>query len=186
MFLHDCTPPQYFLTHSLSRWTTLASASLIQDGPESHSNTLNIRPSDLHELLRSCSCESSLIQRELAIVRQKMLALRHQGKDDMSDFAHGVKSGSSSVASMQRRHQQKLQLSCSEQALDLRLGAVLYVHNQTLLSLQGDAGGIVKIAQGWTSSADSVHTSLLEKVLQREDAIDSHDEEDALKSLATK
>lgn len=173
----------YFLTHSLSRWTTLASASLMQDGPES---PLNIRPSDLHELLRSCSCESSLIQRELANVRQQMLALRHQGKDDMSDFAHGLKSGSSSVASMQRRHQRKLQLSSSEQALDLRLGAVLYVHNQTLLSLQGDAGGIVKIAQGWTSSADSVHTSLLEKVLQREDAIDSHDEGDALKSLATK
>jgi hypothetical protein len=72
----------------------------------------------------------------------------------MSDFAHGVKSGSSSVASMQRRHKLKLELRNSGQALDLRLGAVLYVHNQTLLSLREDAEGIVKLSKGWSISAD--------------------------------
>jgi hypothetical protein len=71
-----------------------------------------------------------------------------------SDFAHGVKSGSSSVASMQRRHKLKLELRNSGQALDLRLGAVLYVHNQTLLSLREDAEGIVKLSKGWSISAD--------------------------------
>jgi hypothetical protein len=164
------------------RWTTLASASLMQDHPEN----LNVRPSDLHELLRSCSCEIDLIQRELANVRMQMRTLLQEGKNDMSDFAHGVKSGSSSITSLQQRQQRKLELSNSEQYLDLRLGAVLYVHNQTLLSLRGDAGGILKMAQSWSTTADAVHASLLEKVLQREDANDVHDEGDALKSLATK
>jgi hypothetical protein len=167
------------------RWTALASATLIQDGQQGHHN-LNIRPSDLHELLRSCSSESALIEKELASVGQQMRVLQHEGSSDMSDFAHGLKSGSSSVARLQRRHKRKLELRSSEQALDLRLGAVLYVHNQTLLSLRGDAGGIVKIAQAWSSSADAVHTSLFEKVLQREDAADGRDEGDGLKSLATK
>ncbi len=174
----------FLLTHTL-RWTTLASATLIQDGQEGPHN-LNIRPSDLHELLRSCSCESALIQRELADVRQQMHVLEHQGKNDMSDFAHGMKSGSSSMAALKGRHMRQLELSASEQALDLRLGAVLYVHNQTLLSLRREAGGIVKVAQGWSTSADAAHTLLLEKVLQREDAMDGHDEGDGLKSLATK
>jgi hypothetical protein len=127
-----------------------------------------------------------LIEKELASVGQQMRVLQHEGSSDMSDFAHGLKSGSSSVARLQRRHKRKLELRSSEQALDLRLGAVLYVHNQTLLSLRGDAGGIVKIAQAWSSSADAVHTSLFEKVLQREDAADGRDEGDGLKSLATK
>lgn len=153
---------------------------------QDHPQNLNVRPSDLHELLRCCSCESDLIQRELAIVRRQMHALLQEGRNDMSDFAHGLKSGGSSVASLQQRHKRKLELSNSEQYLDLRLGAVLYVHNQTLLSLRGDAGGILKVAPSWSTTADAVHASLLEKVLQREDANDAHDEGDALKSLATK
>ena len=80
----------------LCRWTALASASLIQENPDD----LNVRPSDLHELLRACSCESALIQRELGDVRAQMLVLQQEGKNDMSDFAHGVKSGSSSVLRM--------------------------------------------------------------------------------------
>jgi hypothetical protein len=166
----------------LCRWTAIASASMIQEHPDD----LNVRPSDLHELLRACSCESALIQRELADVRAQMLVLQQEGKNDMSDFAHGVKSGRSSVASLQRRHNQKIGLRNCEQALDLRLGAVLYVHNQTLLSLREDAGGIVKLAKGWSTAADAVHTSLLERVLQREEAIDGHDGVDATKSVITK
>jgi hypothetical protein len=147
-----------------------------------------VRPSDLHELLRACSSESALIQRELANVRAQMHALLQEGKSDMSDFAHGLKSGGSSIASLQQRHKQRIQLSNSEQSLDLRLGAVLYVHNQTVLSLRGDAGGIVKMAKK-NAAAESVHTSLLEKVLQRDemnDGQDSQDEGDGLKSMATK
>jgi hypothetical protein len=146
---------------------------------------LNVRPSDLHELLRACSSESALIQRELANVQAQMNALSLEGKSDMSDFAHGLKSGGSSIASLQQRHKQRIQLSNSEQSLDLRLGAVLYVHNQTLLSLRGDAGGIVKMAKK-NAAAESVHTSLLEKVLQRDEMNDGHDEGDGLKSMATK
>ena len=185
--VHECV--QYLLFIKivlpiipLCRWTALASASVIQDNPDD----LNVRPSDLHELLRACSCESALIQRELADVRGQMLVLQQEGKNDMSDFAHGVKSGSSSVASMQRRHKLKLELRNSEQALDLRLGAVLYVHNQTLLSLREDAEGIVKLSKGWSTSAEAVHTSLLGKVLQREDAMVGFDEADAMKSVVTK
>jgi hypothetical protein len=184
-FLHQHIEHRHFLLTRTLRWTTLASATLVQDGQEGLHN-LNIRPSDLHELLRSCSCESALIQKELADVRQQMLALQNQGKSDMSDFAHGIKSGGGSMAALKGRHKRKLELSASEQALDLRLGAVLYVHNQTLMSLRREAGGIVKVAQGWSTSADAAHTSLLEKVLQREESMDGQDEGDGLKSLATK
>ena len=172
------------LSLTVCRWITLASASLSQEDPDK----LNIRPSDLHELLRSCSGESALIQQELVKVRAQMQGLQQEGKHDMSDFAHGMKSGSSSMADMQRRRKKQQQLSHSEQALDLRMGAVCYVHNQTLLSMRGDAGGIVKLAQGWKTSADDVHTLLLEKVLQREEGLQegSFDDGDGLKSLATK
>jgi len=156
---------------------------LSQEDPDK----LNIRPSDLHELLRSCAGESALIQRELAIVQSQIQAVQQEGKSDMHDFAHGMKSGSSSIAALQQRHKRNQQLSNSEQALDLRLGAVCYVHNQTLLSMRGDAGGIVKVAQGWSTSADDVHSAFLEKVLQREDIQDGvFDDGDGLKSLATK
>jgi hypothetical protein len=154
---------------------------------QENSDKLKIRPSDLHELLRSCSTECSLIQRELANVRANIQALQLEGSNQTNAFARVLKSGSSSFAAMQQRQKRILELSNSEQALDLRLGAVLYVHNQTLLSLRGEQEGIVKLAQGWkTSSADAVHASFLEKVLQREDAFDSHDDLDGLKSLATK
>ena len=83
----------------------------------------------MHELLRSCSGESARIEQELVKVRAQMQGVQ-QGTRDMSNFEHGVKSGSSSMADMQRRRKKQQQLSHSEQALDLRMSAVCYAHNQ--------------------------------------------------------